>query len=146
MSPLRISVTAGETGPVVTLLGEAGLSTAAELSEVLTHQVSSGSQHPTVDISELSFADSASVRTLVLAARAMKDRGGALKLTNPQSAVARLRGLMGVDQMITVRAAADAGSHAEGADCDQPSGGTPAHGTLKKLRRLRDAAVPAGSP
>jgi hypothetical protein len=35
---------------------------------------------------------------------------------------------MGVDQIITVRAAADAGSHAEGADCDQPSGGTPAHG------------------
>jgi anti-anti-sigma factor len=83
VSPLRISVTAGETGPVVTLSGEADLSTAAELSEVLTHQVSSGSQHLTVDISELSFADSASVRTLVLAGRAMKDRGGALKLTNP---------------------------------------------------------------
>ena len=42
--------------------------------------------------------------------------------------VARLLSLMGVDQIITVRAAADAGSHAEGADCDQPSGGTPAHG------------------
>lgn len=69
-------MTAGETGPVVTLSGEADLSTAAELSEVLTRQVSSGSQHLTVDISELSFADSASVRTLVLAGRAMKDRGG----------------------------------------------------------------------
>ena len=74
MSPLRISVTAGETGPVVTLSGEADLSTAAELSEVLTRQVSSGSQYLTVDISELSFAGSASVRTLVLAGRAMKDR------------------------------------------------------------------------
>jgi|SRR5882724_11272475 len=128
MSPLRISVTAGETGPVVTLSGEADLSTAAELSEVLTHQVSSGSQHLTVDISELSFADSASVRTLVLAGRAMKDRGGALEVTNPKPAVARLLSLMGVDQMITERAAADAESPAEGADCEQPSGGTPAHG------------------
>jgi stage II sporulation protein AA (anti-sigma F factor antagonist) len=116
VSPLRISVTAGETGPVVTLSGEADLSTAAELSEALTRQVASGPQHLTVDISGLSFADSASVRTLVGAGRAMKDRGGTLELTNPQPAVTRLLSLMGVDQMITVRAAADAGSHTEGAE------------------------------
>ena len=42
MSPLRISVAAGETGPVVTLSGKADLSTAAELSEVLTRQASGG--------------------------------------------------------------------------------------------------------
>jgi hypothetical protein len=36
VSPLRISVAVGETGPVVMLPGEADLSTAAELSEVLT--------------------------------------------------------------------------------------------------------------
>ena len=76
MSPLRISVAVGETGPVVTLSGEADLSTAAELSEALARQVSSGSQHLTVDITGLTFADSASVRTLVLAGRAMKNRGG----------------------------------------------------------------------
>jgi anti-anti-sigma factor len=121
VSPLRISVAAGDTGPVVTLSGEAGLSPAAELSEMLTRQVSGAPQHLTVDISGLSFADSVSVRTLALAGRAMKDRGGALKLTDPQPAVARLLSLMGVDQMITVRAAADAGSHAEGGDYDQPS-------------------------
>ena len=105
MSPLRISVAAGQAGPVVTLSGEADLSTAAELNEVLTRQVASGSRHLTVDVRELSFADSASVRTLVLAGRAMKDRGGALEVTNPQPAVARLLSLMGVDRMITVRAA-----------------------------------------
>ena len=65
----------------------------------------------------------------MLAGRAMKDRGGVLELTNLQPAVARPLSLVGVDQMITVRAAADAGGHAEGADCDQPSGGTPANGT-----------------
>jgi len=108
---------------------------------VLTRQVSSGSQHLTVDITGLTIADSASVRTLVLAGRAMKDRGGALELTNPQPAVARLLSLMGVDQMITVRAAADAGSHAEGADCDQPSGGTPRTGP-KETATPADAALP----
>jgi anti-anti-sigma factor len=122
-------VTVGETGPVITLSGEADLSTAAELNEVLNRQVSSGSQHLTVDVSGLSFADSVSVRTLVLAGRAMKDRGGTLELANPQPAVTRLLSLMGVDQMITVRTAADAGSHTEGVDCIQPPGGTPAHGT-----------------
>ena len=49
---------------------------AAGLSEALARLVSSGSQHLTVDITGLTFADSASVRTLVLAGRAMKNRGG----------------------------------------------------------------------
>jgi anti-sigma B factor antagonist len=122
-------VAAGPAGPVVRLSGEADLSTAAELSEVLTRQVASGARHLTVDVSGLSFADSASVRTLVLAGRALGRQGGALEVTNPQPAVARLLSLMGVDQMITVRTAVDAGSHAEGAGCNQPSGGTPANGT-----------------
>ena len=61
---------------------------------MLTRQVSSGSQHLTVDITGLTFADSASVRTLVLAGRAMKDRGGVLELTNMQPALARLLSLM----------------------------------------------------
>lgn len=103
---------------------------------MLTRQVSSGSQDLTVDITGLTFADSASVRTLVLAGRAMKDRGGVLELTNMQPAVARLLSLMGVDQMITVRAAADA----EGADCDQPSGGTPRTGP-KETATPADAAL-----
>ena len=104
MNPLRISVAAGEAGPVVSLSGEADLSTAAGLSEALTRQVSSGSQHLTIDISGLSFADSALVRALVLASRAMRERGGTLELTDPQPAVARILSLTGADQMITVRA------------------------------------------
>lgn len=49
--------------------------------------------------------------------------------------MARLLSLMGVDQTMTVRAAADAGSHAEG-DC-----GTPANRTQKKPRRPQDAGL-----
>jgi hypothetical protein len=48
---------------------------------------------------------------------------------------------MGVDQTITVRAAADAGSHTEG-DC-----GTLAKRTQKKPRRPQDAGLPRrGTP
>ena len=103
MSLLRIAVTAGEAGPVVALSGDADLSTATELSEALTAQVDAGPRLLIVDISGLAFADSASIRVIVLAGRALRDQGGALELVNPQPAVARLLSLMGVDQMITVR-------------------------------------------
>jgi anti-sigma B factor antagonist len=103
VSLLRIAVTAGETGPVVALSGDADLSTVTELSEALTAQVAAGPRRLIVDISGLAFADSASIRVIVLAGRALRDQGGAMELANPQSAVARLLSLMGVDQMITMR-------------------------------------------
>ena len=59
--------------------------------------------HLTIDVSGLRFADSASVRVLVLAARTLKERGGGLVLLRPQHGVARLLDITGADQMITVR-------------------------------------------
>ena len=100
---LEISVAAGEAGPVMTLSGEADLVSVAALSEALTAQVAGGARQLTVDIAGLSFADSASVRALVLAGRTLAERGGSLVLLRPQSAVARVLTLMGVDQAITVR-------------------------------------------
>jgi anti-anti-sigma regulatory factor len=48
-----------------------------------------------------------SVRVLMLAARTLKERGGAVVLLRPQRPVARLLGLLGADQMIMVRADAE---------------------------------------
>jgi anti-anti-sigma factor len=59
--------------------------------------------HLTIDVSGLSFADSASVRVLVLAARTLKKRGGGLVLLRPQRGVARMLEITGADQMIKVR-------------------------------------------
>ena len=106
MSTLEISVAAGESGPVMTLSGEADLTSVTELSDALTAQISRGARHLTVDLSGLRFADSASVRALVLAGRTLKERGGSLVLVRPQQAVARMLTLMGVDQLLTVRARA----------------------------------------
>ena len=94
MSTLEISVAAGEAGPVMTLSG--------------------GAQHLTVDVSELRFADSASIRALVLAGRTLKDRGGALLLVRPQPVLARLLILMGVDHVITVQGGSGAETEPEG--------------------------------
>jgi anti-anti-sigma factor len=49
-----------------------------------------------------SFADSATVQALVLAARTLKERGGILALRHPQPAVARLLALTGADQMFAI--------------------------------------------
>ena len=89
MSTLRASVSAGESGPVITLSGETDIATVAELSELVTAQLSDGAVHLTIDASGLSFANSASVRVLVLAARTLQQRGGGLVLLHPQRPLAR---------------------------------------------------------
>ena len=94
---LEISVAAGESGPVLTLSGEADLTTVAGLSQALTAQLTSGVQNLPVDLSGLRFADSSVIRELVLAGRKLKDLGGGLELVNPQPAVARALSLLGVD-------------------------------------------------
>lgn len=108
MSTLRASVSAGESGPVITLSGETDVTTVAELSELVTAQLSGGTLHLTVDASGLSFADSVSVRVLVLAARTLRQRGGGLVLLRPQRVLARMLEVMGADQMITIRGETEA--------------------------------------
>lgn len=57
---------------MITLSGEADLTSAAQLSALIAVQLSGGTRHLTIDASGLSFADSATVRALVLAARTLK--------------------------------------------------------------------------
>ena len=87
---LRISASAGADGPVVVLSGEAYLTTTELLRETLATQLGTGVRLVTVDASELSFVDSASLRVLVLAARALHARHGTLVFACPQPVVARL--------------------------------------------------------
>jgi anti-sigma B factor antagonist len=106
VSEFEASVAAGEAGPVVVLSGEADLRSAGRLSELLTAELAAGPVRLVVDVSGLSFADSASVRTLVLAGRTLRERGGVLVLTRPQPAVLRVLELLGADQVLQVQGAA----------------------------------------
>jgi anti-sigma B factor antagonist len=103
VSTLRAAVSAADSGPLIMLSGETDIATVAELSELVTAQLAGGTVHLTIDVSGLSFADSASVRVLVLAARTLKERGGGLVLLRPQHGVARMLEVTGAGQMITVR-------------------------------------------
>jgi anti-anti-sigma factor len=103
MAALRVSASAGADGPVVVLSGEADPTTATVLREMLAAQLETGARLVTVDASGLSFLDSASVRVLVLAARALQGRHGRLVLARPQPIVARLLEITGADRLLDVR-------------------------------------------
>ena len=107
MSRFRASVSAGESGPVITLSGEVDLSTIAELSDLVTAQLATGTASLTIDASGMSFADSASMRVLMLAAMTLRKRGGGLALLRPQPALGRLLEIMDADQVITVQGQAE---------------------------------------
>jgi anti-sigma B factor antagonist len=94
----------------VVLSGEADPTTAAVLREMLAAQLDTGARLVTVDASGLSFLDSASVRVLVLAARALQGRHGRLVLARPQPVVARLLEITGADRLLDVRELAGPGS------------------------------------
>jgi anti-sigma B factor antagonist len=100
---LTARVIAGASGPVILLSGEADLTTVAQLSALIAAQLAGGTRQLTIDVSELWFADSASIRTLVLAARTLRERGGGLVLLRPQRPVARVLALTGAEQMFTIR-------------------------------------------
>jgi anti-anti-sigma factor len=102
-SPLTASVASGASGPVIVLSGEADLTSAGQLSALMAEQLSRGTRELTVDVSGLRFADSATIRALVLAARTLKERGGNLVLLYPRQPVARLLALTGAEQMFTIR-------------------------------------------
>lgn len=91
---------------MVVLSGEADLRSAGRLSELLASQLAAGVVRLLVDVSGLSFADSAAVRALVLAGRTLRERGGVLVLARPHPAVMRVLELLGADQVIQVQGAA----------------------------------------
>jgi anti-sigma B factor antagonist len=103
MAALMTSASAGADGPIVVLSGEADATPAGLLREMLTTQLSTGARRVTVDASGLSFLDSACLRILVLAARALRGRHGALVLARPQPLVARLLEITGADRLLEVR-------------------------------------------
>jgi anti-sigma B factor antagonist len=97
------SVAAGESGQVITLSGETDLTTVARVTELISGQLPAGTLELTIDVSGLRYADTASIRTLVLVARTLEGRGGRLVLLHPQPPVARALALLGADQMLTIR-------------------------------------------
>ena len=56
-----------------------------------------------VSVATAASADSASMRTLVMAAMKARTRAGSVTLLNPQPAVARMLDLLCIDEMFSIR-------------------------------------------
>jgi anti-anti-sigma factor len=80
----------------------------------LTAQVSGQAVQLTIDAANLRYADSASMRTLVMAAMKARTRAGSVTLLDPQPPVARMLDLLCVDEMLSIRHRATGETHIPG--------------------------------
>ena len=99
----RASMSTGESGPVITLSGEADITNAAELGELVTGQLANETQQLTIDVAGLDFADTAAIRVFLVAARSLRERGGGLVLLRPQRALARVLEILGAEEVVEIR-------------------------------------------
>lgn len=119
VNTLSATVTAGEAGPVIILAGEADLTNAGQLMDVISEQVGSGATYLTIDAAGLSFADSKALAILAATGRSLKQLGGGLVLLRPQETVLGMLTLLGVDQLVTIQTSTDT-AHAEKRCREQP--------------------------
>jgi anti-anti-sigma factor len=103
VSVLEVSVEAGDLGPVVVLAGDADDSSATQLDEVLTAQVSARTTHLTIDATNLRSIDPATAQTLVLAALILMVQGGSTVLVNPQEPVLKMLNYTRTNEMFTIQ-------------------------------------------
>jgi anti-sigma B factor antagonist len=110
MAGLLISVTKLPTGDgvcsVMRLAGEADLS-ATELRDALAAELAGSPRLLLLDMSAMTFIDSGATQMIVAAYRVAGAGRAALALLRPSDPVARVLGLMGVDQLIGVYGSVD---------------------------------------
>lgn len=95
----------GGSRTVVRLAGEADVTTRA-LAEVLGAEAAKKPRLLLVDVSGLTFIDSAALHQIVQAHRKLRADGCRLELVGPSPVVARILQLSAIDQVIPVRASA----------------------------------------
>jgi anti-sigma B factor antagonist len=102
---VSVNVEDGEGGSrtVVRLVGEADVTTPA-LAEVLDAEVAKKPHLLLVDVSGLTFIDSAALHELVRAHRELRAEGCLLALVGPSRGVARILELSALDQVLSVHA------------------------------------------
>jgi len=110
MSLLEVSVQAGDLGPVIVLAGDADGSSATQLDEALTAQVSGRTTHLTIDATDLRSIDPATAQTLTLAALIVMVQGGSTVLVNPQESVLKMLSHTRTTEMFTIQARTPAGT------------------------------------
>jgi len=106
VSSLVASASAVESaeGPfrLVELVGESDM-TCRHLKDLLDAEVAAGPPLLIVDMSRLTFMDSWSLHTILVAWQALRSAGGTLVLAGPTGEVRRILELSGADTLVTIR-------------------------------------------
>ena len=123
MSSLEVSIATEASGPVLALAGEADFTSITRLDEALTAQIAGQAVQLTIDAANLRYADSASMRTLVMAAMKVRTRAGSVTLLDPQPPVARLLDLLRIVEMFSIRRRAADETHPDTSAADGRPGG-----------------------
>ena len=87
---------------LVALAGEADVTNAAALRDVLEAEVAKQPQTLIIDLSGLRFMDSSALHVILKASRTMDRQGGVLALASPCEPVAKMLRLTAADQLLPV--------------------------------------------
>lgn len=93
---------------VVTLSGELDAHTAARLRTLLAEQLLAGPGNLVLDMSGLSFIDSAGLASLIAADKGTRRAGMRLVLAAPQPPVRKVLALTGIDAVLSTADSVDA--------------------------------------
>jgi anti-anti-sigma factor len=94
--PLTIDVDKREAVTVAAVGGELDLATAPELFETVSSRISAGDRHIVLDLSGLTFCDSAGLSLFVRLQRQLEELGGDLTLAAPTPIVRRVLDVTGL--------------------------------------------------
>jgi anti-anti-sigma factor len=100
MSPV---VHAEATHIVVTLRGEADVSTRPALADVLSRVIAHGAGDVAIDLAPVTFIDTATVRALATGQLLLDRRGRALTIRSPSRLAVRVLELFGLADLIETR-------------------------------------------
>jgi anti-anti-sigma factor len=96
---LTIGVDDRDDAAVIALDGELDLASAPELADVAAEKIAEGRTHLIVDLSGLTFCDSAGLRVFVRYRSELDGKGGRLVLAAPQPIVRRVLEVSGLVEL-----------------------------------------------
>lgn len=105
--PLTVSVESAGDVQIVTLAGSTGLLDGETLRQQLLSLIQPAQSALLLDLSKLTFINSAGIGALVAAHQRIRGLNGQIRAVQPTSSVARLLHLMKIDSLIPTHATRD---------------------------------------
>ncbi|MFE5143586.1 STAS domain-containing protein [Streptomyces fagopyri] len=104
MSPLTITARDAAAGPVLEITGDLDHETAPELRKAVESLALAAGQLLVLDLARLDFCDSSGISALLSARSLATGQGAGIALAAVPANTARILGIVGLDQVFTIRA------------------------------------------